>query len=297
MGLILKNGIVFDPKNEIRGEKMDLFIKDGKMVSEKDLGKKAETIDLAGKVVFPGGVDIHAHVAGSKVNSGRLFRPEDSRMRTVPRTNVTRAGSGFSVPTTFLTGYTYSEMGYTTVIEPAVPPLKARHTHEEFHDIPMLDKTGLLLLGNNHQVIEYLKAGDLDRCKEWVAWMLLATKCYGIKCVYPGGFSPSSNPELWILYVAVDVDVDVAVAVADPNFSASASTVGAGSIRCGVAASSRTVSWNAVAAASTAGRFPTRRPPEKLVSEGGAQKTFISTSATFRAWSRARTASIGGAMR
>ncbi len=187
MGLILKNGIVFDPKNGIRGEKMDLFIKDGKIVAEKDLGKKSDTIDLVGKVVFPGGVDIHAHIAGSKVNSGRLFRPEDSRMRTVPRTNVTRAGSGFSVPTTYLTGYTYSEMGYTTVIEPAVPPLKARHTHEEFHDIPMLDKTGLLLLGNNHQVIEYLKAGDLDRCREWVAWMLLATKCYGIKCVNPGG--------------------------------------------------------------------------------------------------------------
>ena len=30
MGLILKNGIVFDPRNGIRGEKMDLFIKDGK---------------------------------------------------------------------------------------------------------------------------------------------------------------------------------------------------------------------------------------------------------------------------
>ncbi|GAI39341.1 unnamed protein product, partial [marine sediment metagenome] len=93
--MIIKNGTVYDPMNGIDGEKKDLFIKEGKIVEEAD-GKE---IDASGLIVLPGGVEIHTHIAGSKVNLGRLFRPEDHRKDPVLRTGVTRGGVGYTVPT------------------------------------------------------------------------------------------------------------------------------------------------------------------------------------------------------
>ena len=187
--IIIKNGTVYDPACGICGEKKDILISDGKIVEKLSRAneKNAIIIDAKGKVVMPGGVDIHSHIAGAKVNMGRLFRPEDSIRRQMPKEGELRSGSGFSVPSTHSTGYLYAKMGYVLVNEPAVPPLKARHTHEEFMDTPILDKMGLLLLGNNQQLIEYIKKGDMEKCAPWVAWMLSVTKTYGIKAVNPGG--------------------------------------------------------------------------------------------------------------
>jgi formylmethanofuran dehydrogenase subunit A len=184
--ILIRNGTVYDPVNGIAGEKKDIFISKGKIVGSL-IGKKVRTIDASGKVVMPSGVDIHSHIAGGKVNMGRLFRPEDSVRREVSAVNGLRSGTGFSIPSTFITGYLYARMGYTLVNEPAVPPLKARHTHEEFNDTPMIDKLGLLLLGNNQQLIEYISNGEKELLSSWVAFMLNSTKTYGIKAVNPGG--------------------------------------------------------------------------------------------------------------
>ena len=185
-GLIIKNGIVYDPINNINGEKKDIFIKDGKIVEEFS-EKDAEVIDASNKIVMSGGVDIHTHIAGAKVNNGRLFRPEDHLKDPVARTNITRAGNGYSVPTTFITGYRYAKMGYTTLVEPAMPPLKAKHTHEEFEDTPIVDKLAFPLFGNNWFVMEYIKNEDFEKLKAYVAWLLKTTKGYAVKIVNPGG--------------------------------------------------------------------------------------------------------------
>ena len=63
------NGIVFDPTNEIDGKVCDIFIKDGKIVSE--VSKAAKVINANGMAVMPGGVDIHCHITGPKVNLAR----------------------------------------------------------------------------------------------------------------------------------------------------------------------------------------------------------------------------------
>ena len=76
MELLLKNGFVFDPINEINGEKMDIAIRNGKIVESVN-DSKAKKIDATGLTVMPGGVDIHTHIAGGEVNTGRLLRPED----------------------------------------------------------------------------------------------------------------------------------------------------------------------------------------------------------------------------
>ncbi|NPA63249.1 MAG: formylmethanofuran dehydrogenase subunit A [Methanococci archaeon] len=184
MEYIIKNGIVYDPLNGVNGEKMDICVKDGKIV--ESVSDNAKIIDASNCVVMPGGVDSHSHLAGAKVNVGRIFRPEDS-VKDIYAKKGLRTGTGFSVPSTYKTGYQYSEMGYTMVVEAAMPPLIARHTHEEFIETPQIDKAAMPLFGNNWMVMEYLKEGDIKACAAYVAWLLKATRGFAIKIVNPGG--------------------------------------------------------------------------------------------------------------
>jgi len=185
MEMVLKNGYVYDPVNGVKGEKKDIFVKDGRVV--ESLNGKAKELDCSGKVVMPGAIEIHSHMAGGKVNTGRLLRPEDHFRHVQPARGLMRGGTGLSTPSTFMTGYLYSQMGYTTGMTAAVPPLMARHTHEELYDIPMIDKSGLVLMGNNWFILNYLKDKDYESAAALVSWLLRATKGYAIKVVNPGG--------------------------------------------------------------------------------------------------------------
>jgi formylmethanofuran dehydrogenase subunit A len=186
MELLIRNGFVYDPINGVDGEKMDIVVKDGKIV-EKVNERKARKIDASGMIVMPGGVDIHCHIAGSEVNSGRLLRPEDHFRDFERKTAVTRSGVGYSIPSTFTTGYRYARMGYTTIMNPSMPPLEAKHTHEELSDTPMVDKASYPLLGDWWFTLEYLRDGKIEECARHVAWMITSTKGYAIKIVNPGG--------------------------------------------------------------------------------------------------------------
>ncbi|KON30297.1 protein fwdA [miscellaneous Crenarchaeota group-15 archaeon DG-45] len=184
--LIVKGGYVYDPLNGVDGERMDIPISGGRVVEKLDEGG-AKVIDASGMVVMPGGVDLHSHIAGSKINIGRLMRPEDHRKDVVSRTRLTRAGVGYSCPSTFIAGYRYAQMGYTSVMEAAMPPLGARHVHEELNDTPIFDKAAFTLFGNNYFTLKYVKAGDMEMLKAFIAWMLRATRGYAVKIVNPGG--------------------------------------------------------------------------------------------------------------
>ena len=186
MELLVKNGFVYDPINGVDGERMDITIKDGKIV-EKVNEHKARKIDASGMIVMPGGVDIHCHIAGSEVNAGRLLRPEDHFRDFERKTSITRSGVGYSIPSTFTTGYRYARMGYTTIMNPSMPPLEAKHTHEELSDTPIVDKASYPLLGDWWFVLEYLKDDKIEECARHVAWMISSTRGYAIKIVNPGG--------------------------------------------------------------------------------------------------------------
>jgi formylmethanofuran dehydrogenase subunit A len=92
-----------------------------------------------------------------------------------------------SNPSTFATGYTYARLGYTTAFDAAVPPLGARHAHEELHDTPVIDKGFFVLMGNNEFVMRCLRAGETEKMRHFVAWLLGAAKGYAVKLVNPGG--------------------------------------------------------------------------------------------------------------
>jgi formylmethanofuran dehydrogenase subunit A len=186
MELLVRNGFVYDPLNGVEGERMDIAVRDGKIVESVN-ERKAKKINASGMIVMSGGVDIHTHIAGSEVNTGRLLRPEDHFRDFECKTSVTRAGVGRSIPSTFTTGYRYARMGYTTIMNPSMPPLEAKHTHEELNDTPMLDKASYPLLGDWWFVLEYLARGRIKDCARHVAWIMNSTKGYAIKIVNPGG--------------------------------------------------------------------------------------------------------------
>ena len=183
--LRITGGKVHDPANGLDGVVKDICIADGRIVSEVEGGR---SIDATGLVVLPGGVDIHTHVAGAALNFARALTPEN--MRRAPPFLLTperRSGLGGVTPTTFATGYLYAGMGWTTVNEAAVPILSARHTHEELHDTPIVDKSCLVLMANNEIVLDLLEAGEAERARHVVGWLIWAAKAYGVKAVNPGG--------------------------------------------------------------------------------------------------------------
>jgi formylmethanofuran dehydrogenase subunit A len=88
----ISGGLVHDPANDVDGEVRDVCLKDGKVVA--DVGPEARRIDARGMVVMPGGVDIHAHIAGPKVNAARRLTPDDRRDDSLDRTELLRRGTG-----------------------------------------------------------------------------------------------------------------------------------------------------------------------------------------------------------
>ncbi|MCA9027172.1 MAG: formylmethanofuran dehydrogenase subunit A [Planctomycetaceae bacterium] len=188
--LKLTGGTVYDPANEPSATLRDLWIEDGRVISApSDPQAKADrTLDVTGMVVMPGGVDMHCHIAGPKVNAARKMRPEEKRIsKPVLRTLTTRSGTTGSVPSTFATGYLYAGLGYTTAFDAAVPPLAARHVHEELHDTPIIDKGFYVLMGNNHYVMKQIAAGETKRLDAYIAWLINAAGGYASKIVNPGG--------------------------------------------------------------------------------------------------------------
>lgn len=188
--LLIRNGTLHDPANGIDGLVRDLWVENGRVVAPPaDAARKPDRIlDATGLIVMPGGVDMHCHIAGPKVNAARKMLPEDHRRgRKLYRTEITRSGIAGSVPTTFATAYLYAGLGYTTAFDAAIPPLTARHAHEEFLDTPLLDKGFFVLAGNNQYVMQQLKAQQPQLIKAYLGWLLGATKGYAIKAVNPGG--------------------------------------------------------------------------------------------------------------
>jgi formylmethanofuran dehydrogenase subunit A len=193
--LRIAGGTVYDPANGIDGEVRDLCIDAGRFVPDAPV--EARTIDARGMVVMPGGVDIHAHVAGSSVNLARRLLPEEHRgdPARAPALDedgsVPRSGTGGTVPSTFTTGYRYAGLGYTTVFDAAVAPATARLSHAELDDTPIVDGGFFVLMGNDEYLLRLLAAAEREQAREYAAWLLGAAGGYAIKVVNPGGI------ELW----------------------------------------------------------------------------------------------------
>lgn len=187
----LTGGTVYDPASGIAGQQQDIYIQDGRIVEAPKDGRPVDKeYDLRGKVVMSGAIDMHTHIGGGKGNIARTLLPEDHRADPVHRTHLTRSGTGHAMPSSFVTGYRYAEMGYTACFEPAVLPINARQAHMEMGDTPIIDKGGYVMMGSDDFLLRMLTAKkDQKAINDYVAWTLNAAKGIGIKVVNAGGIN------------------------------------------------------------------------------------------------------------
>lgn len=186
----LTGGIVFDPANKVNGKKKDIYIKDGRIVNKPRNAEPDKEININGKIVMAGAIDLHTHIGGGKGNIARLLMPENHRIDEVAHTELTRAGTGHVMPSSFVTGYRYAEMGYTAAFEPAVLPVNARQAHMEMGDVPIVDKGGYIMLGSDDFLLRMMAAKkDQQAINDYVAWTIRSAQGLGIKVVNPGGIN------------------------------------------------------------------------------------------------------------
>ena len=186
----LEGGKVYDPANGIDGSIMDLYVADGRLADPATAGRISRVVDLDGRIVMPGGIDIHTHIGGGKVSIARMLLADDHANNPVAPGALARAGSGTITPSSFVTGYRYAEMGYTSCFEPAMMPVNARQSHLEMADTPMLDTGAYVLLGNDDFLLRLLQdKKDRQLANDYVAWTIQATRAMGVKVVNPGGIS------------------------------------------------------------------------------------------------------------
>jgi len=187
----LQNARIYDPINRINGKIRDLYIKNNKIIDKPGRGEKiSKVINLKNKIIMAGGIDIHSHIAGGKVNLARLLLPEEHRKYLYSSSDKLRSGSGLGTCSSFHIGYKYAKLGYTAVFEPATLPSNARSTIIEMSDIPFIDKGTYTVLSNDDFLLKLIqKKSNQKKINDYVAWILQSTKGLGIKIVNPGGIN------------------------------------------------------------------------------------------------------------
>jgi formylmethanofuran dehydrogenase subunit A len=188
----LTGGRLLDPTQSPAEQRRDLWIEDGRIVDAPSGGRGADRVcDVKDCFVMAGAIDVHSHIAGGKVNLGRLLSASDHRAHAHPPSAPgLRAGSGLTTPSTYTTGYRYAAMGYTAVFEPAMVASNARAAHLEMADVPIVDKGAYVMLGNDEYLLRRLATNAAqEEIDDYVAWMMRATAAHAVKVVNAGGIS------------------------------------------------------------------------------------------------------------
>jgi formylmethanofuran dehydrogenase subunit A len=170
----LAGGRIVDPGND-RDAIGDLWIEADRIIAPPAARPPDATHDVSGAIVLAGGIDIHSHIAGANVNTARLLLPE-------------LRGPGFAAaPVSHQIGRLYAEMGFTTVVEPAISPHVALQAQLELAAIPFIDKAILCVLGNEDYLLRLLRDNDgANAIADYAARMLAGSQALGIKTINPG---------------------------------------------------------------------------------------------------------------
>ncbi|OYU82814.1 MAG: formylmethanofuran dehydrogenase subunit A, partial [Burkholderiales bacterium PBB5] len=191
---VLQGGRVVDPTRGLDAAG-DVWVKNGRIVPAGQPGSGGAVVDARGCLVMAGGVDLHSHIGGGKVNLARMLLPEDHRSLAgeplpLPGNPLELPSCGTCTPGTLATGYRYAEMGYTAAFEPAMVAANARHAHLEMGDVPILDLGAYVMLGNEELFLQMLaERWDFQHIRDYVGFTINATKALGVKVVNPGGIA------------------------------------------------------------------------------------------------------------
>ncbi|MBX9933731.1 MAG: formylmethanofuran dehydrogenase subunit A [Methylobacterium sp.] len=181
---LIKGGRVIDPTAS-RDAVGDVWIEDGRVVAPSDRTPD-NTIDAAGCVVMAGGVEVHSHIAGGNVVLSRLLLPDLYASESAPEGHPFAHAGGSAA----WIGANYARMGYTTAVEPAMPPSNALATQLELADIPLLDRGALAVMGNDDQLLELLRQREgANAVRDLVALTVATSRGLGVKCINAGGAS------------------------------------------------------------------------------------------------------------
>ena len=180
----ITGGRIIDPVS-VRDGVGDLWVRNERIIDPPANEAADHTIDAGGCVVMAGAIDVHSHIAGGNVILARLLLPELHVSETAGDPNLPFSTARWSA---FETGRLYARMGYTTVIEPALVPNAALATHLELDDIPLIDRGGLSVLGNDDQLLSLLrqKTGPAA-ARDLVALTLATSRGLGVKVINAGG--------------------------------------------------------------------------------------------------------------
>jgi len=173
------NARLFDPANGKQGEPADLWVGDGKIIPEP-ASFQGKILDAAGDIVMAGAVDIHSHVCGYPL---QLVRRSQSKV----------------VPGVKSISQDYLALGYTAVVNAAMPALSARQAILE-GACGGPDKMNLVWLGENPTLLALLETGEDEALREYLSFTLDISAAYGFKCINPrrGLVTDGLSPEKMI---------------------------------------------------------------------------------------------------
>lgn len=180
--LIIKNGLVFDPINNIEGESKDILIESGKIVDKFSNEKDVKEIYAKGKTVIPSAIDIHTHVASQQVNWARLLGVNNNKFKKIRHGLTLRS-----------IARDYISNGYTFILEANVFPSLAKQTIFNFKQLPVLDKAMLLNISNLWALELEYQRGKIDEMAIFLSDLLSKTYGFGFKV-----YNPFEN-EVWNL--------------------------------------------------------------------------------------------------
>ncbi len=172
--LMIKNGVVFDPINNIDGEIKDILIESGKIVEKFSNETDVKEIDAKGKTVIPSAVDIHTHVASQQVNWARLLGTNNNKFKEI--------WQGLTLKNI---AKNYISNGYTFILEANVFPSLAKQTVFDFKQLPVLDKAMLLNVSNFWPLELEFQRGKIDDMAIFLSDLLSKTYGFGIKIYNP----------------------------------------------------------------------------------------------------------------
>lgn len=187
----IENGLIVNPVpgDQVGGgnspnEKIaDLWFEDGKIIAPLPGGKADWTFDATGMIVMAGGVDMHSHFVGPKVNVARRLNARTTFLTDSDSDSQARP----FVPHLESTGLHYAGLGYTTAFDAAVPAAYARQAALELNHLPCVDAGYFAMVGNHQEMLDAVADNDGDRVKQFLATTIGESTAFAAKLVNPGG--------------------------------------------------------------------------------------------------------------
>lgn len=161
--LRIVGGHVIDPRNGVEAVR-DVYVHGDRIVRGLPIGVTARTIDATGQLVMPGAIEMHTHIASRGVAIAHELNPT-----LVPSPRDTALG--------------YLRLGYTTVLDAAVPPDDVPLAHATLDQMPAIDTGFLLELGTHDELIQALAQHGEATAMEIIDGLVTRSAAFGIKLV------------------------------------------------------------------------------------------------------------------